>query len=81
MIEYAKEILPKVCNWKKLFRKELIKCVEWSGAEKRDELYNWCYNNYSDIHSDVLEEVFPDKKKFIPTRFYVKKTTTVKSVY
>ncbi len=81
MIEYAKEILPKVCNWKELFRKELIKCVEWGGPEKRDEIYNWCCRYYADSHSDVLEEVFPDKNKCTPKRFIKTKTTTAIPVY
>src|SRR6056297_1179839 len=63
MIEYAKKILPKVCNWKELFRKELIKSVKWAGSDNRDEIFSWCYRHYSDSHSDVLEEVFPGKIK------------------
>jgi hypothetical protein len=73
MIEYAKEILPKVSSWKELFRKELIKCVAWAGPENRDEIYNWCCRHYADSHSDVLEEVFPDKKRYTPKQFNKKK--------
>ena len=60
MIEYAKQILPKVCTWKKLFRKELIKCTRWVEPDKWEELYNWCYDNFFDIHPDVLEEIYQD---------------------
>ena len=61
MIEYAKKVLPVVCAWKDLFRKELIKCIDWAGPEKRDELYNWCYQHYAGLHPDILEEVFHKK--------------------
>jgi len=63
MIEYAKQILPKVCNWKDLFRKELIKCVEWASPDEQNEIYVWCYRYFADLHSDVLEEVFTPKMK------------------
>lgn len=58
MIEYAKIVLPVVCAWKDLFRKELMKCMDWTEPEKRDELFNWCYEEYAGLHPDVLEEVF-----------------------
>ncbi len=57
MLEYAKQILPKITLWKKLFRKELIKCFQWTEDGERGELYNWCCENFSDGHSDVLMEV------------------------
>lgn len=83
MIEYAKQILPKVSAWKELFRKELIKCVEWSGPDNRDEIFNWCYRHYAGLYSDVLEEVFPYRmEKFIRFKRMAKpKITTSISVY
>ena len=33
---------------------------EWVEQDKWDELYNWCYDNFFDIHPDVLEEVYQD---------------------
>lgn len=61
MIEYAKKVLPVVCAWKDLFRKELVKCMDWVEPEKREELFNWCYQEYAGLHPDVLEEVFLTK--------------------
>jgi len=58
MIEYAKKILPKVSGWKDLFKKELIKSVQWEEEEKLYILFCWCYQNFSEIHEDVLFEVF-----------------------
>ncbi len=58
MIEYAKNILPKVSGWKDLFKKELNKCVQWEDEDKLDILFCWCYENFSETHGDVLFEVF-----------------------
>ena len=58
MLDYAKTVLPQVTNWKKLFRKELIKCVNWAGEDEWSELYIWCYESFYDIYPDVLNEVF-----------------------
>ncbi len=61
MIEYAKAVLPKVCLWKELFRKELIKCNNWIEKDEWNHLYKWCYENFCDDNIDVLEEVFNKK--------------------
>ncbi len=66
MIEYAKQILPKVCAWKALFRKELIKSIEWAEPASRDEIYQWCFRNYNHLHEDVLDEVFQNRKRKSP---------------
>lgn len=58
MIEYAKVILPKVCFWKNLFKKELLKCVSWTKSIEMEELVCWCYENFYEMHPDVLDEVF-----------------------
>lgn len=79
MIEYAKQILPKVSNWKTLFRKELIKSIDWAGPENRDEMFNWCYRNYAELHSDVLEEVFPEEMEKPTGLNQLKKIPAMKS--
>jgi hypothetical protein len=58
MIEYAKVILPKVYFWKKLYKKELQKCVGWLGAEQLEELRKWCYENFNDLYPDIHDEIF-----------------------
>lgn len=58
MIEYAKVILWGVSFWKGLFKKELEKIMQWSDNKEIIELRNYCYEKYSDMHPDVLEEVF-----------------------
>ena len=63
MMEYAKVILPKVCCWKNLFKKELLKCVEWAKPRELNELIVWSYDNFSDMYPDVLHDVFSKSAK------------------
>lgn len=58
MLEYAKVILPKVSFSKELFRKELIKCIGWVEESQRDELYDWCFENFNEIYPDIISSVF-----------------------
>ncbi|MBT3385693.1 MAG: hypothetical protein HN778_10415 [Prolixibacteraceae bacterium] len=60
MLEYAKVILPKVSFSKKLFRKELYKCINWVGQEQVHELYSWCHENFNEMYPDILAEAFAD---------------------
>jgi hypothetical protein len=62
MIEYAKVILWGVSFWEVLFKKELEKIIEWSDDEELAELAKYCYDKYSDMHPDVLNEVFATSK-------------------
>jgi hypothetical protein len=62
MIEYAKVILWGVSFWKALFKKELEKIIEWSSKEEFSELRKYCFDKYSDMHPDVLNEVFATSK-------------------
>ena len=58
MLEYAKVILPKVSFSRDLFRKELLKCIDWVDGSELSELRKWCFENFRDIHPDILSEVF-----------------------
>ncbi|MDD4191065.1 MAG: hypothetical protein PHI28_07035 [Mangrovibacterium sp.] len=59
MIEYAKIILPKISFSKDLFRKELVKCVNWiEKPEEQDELIKWCTERFGKLYPDILREVF-----------------------
>jgi len=58
MLDYAKIILPKVSFSSQLFKKELLKCVQWVEANEVQELHDWCYKNFKDMYADILEEVF-----------------------
>lgn len=58
MLDYAKIILPKVSFSKRLFKKELAKCIRWVEPSEVQELHDWCYKNFKDKYPDVLGEVF-----------------------
>lgn len=58
MNEYAKAVLPKVSQWEPMFKKELIKCIQWAGPEEWFELRNWCYDSFYELYPEVLNEAF-----------------------
>ncbi|MEZ5104679.1 MAG: hypothetical protein R2757_09310 [Draconibacterium sp.] len=60
MLEYAKVILPKVSFSKELFRKELIKCINWVDKSEVQDLRIWCIKNFRELYPDVLDEAFSD---------------------
>lgn len=60
MLEYAKVILPKVSFSRELFRKELIKCINWVETDQVQDLYTWCYQKFQKLYPDVLAEAFND---------------------
>jgi len=54
MLEYAKKVLPQILAWKQLFKKELMKCINWAEESEKKELYSWCHENFFDIYPDIL---------------------------
>ena len=58
MMEYVKVILPGVCAWEDLFKKELLKCNNWTGINEMSELISWCYNTFGEMHPGILDEIF-----------------------
>ncbi len=60
MLEYAKVILPKVSFSKRLFRKELNKCINWVETDEQQDLYIWCYQRFQKLYPNVLAEAFAE---------------------
>ncbi len=60
MIEYAKSILPVVWRWEFLFKKELLKSLEWMTEDEYTEFYQWCYSRFSPLYSEFMDEIFAD---------------------
>ncbi len=58
MIEYAKVILPKVSFSRKLFQKELLKCINWVEKGEVEVLYEWCKENFGEMYPEILEDAF-----------------------
>ena len=61
MLEYAKVILPKVSFSRDLFRKELMKCINWVGESDIKHLKDWCYENFMEMYPDILTKAFTMK--------------------
>lgn len=58
MLEYAKNILPKVSFSRVLFKKELHKCIAWLEEEQVIDLYHWCNKNFKEQYPKILSEAF-----------------------
>ena len=63
MKEFAKMKLWEVCLDKPLFRKELEKLVSRTNQHEIFEVLKYCYDKYSDMHADILLEVFSNYGK------------------
>ena len=61
MLEYARVILPKVSFSRELFRKELVKCINWVGDAELNSLKEWCFENFVEMYPDILAEAFNRK--------------------
>ncbi|MBB3701302.1 hypothetical protein KMW28_03435 [Flammeovirga yaeyamensis] len=61
MLEYSKIVLNGVKEEKALFRKELIKSMNWLEAKEQAKLKDWVIENFSDLHQDVIEEILYTK--------------------
>lgn len=61
MLEYARVILPKVSFSRELFRKELVKCINWVADSELNSLKEWCDENFMEMYPDILTEAFKMK--------------------
>lgn len=58
MKDYIRMKLWGVSFLKPLFREELIKILKNAEPEEYFDLLLYCYNKYSDMHPEILAEVF-----------------------
>ena len=61
MLEFSKKILGKVSFDKKLFRKELRKCVTWLNNKEGISLKIWAlgaFAHYKDTILEVFDQVY-----------------------
>lgn len=58
MLEFFKTVLQKVSFDKKLFEKELRKALKTLLPEDVKQLRTWCYENFSDRYSLILNQHF-----------------------
>lgn len=62
MTDYAKLTLWNVSISRNLFKKELLRLIDWADKQEIKWLQNYCYEKYLDMYPDVLEEVFYEGK-------------------
>jgi hypothetical protein len=62
MLEFKKRILVKVSFDLVLFEKELRKAFQWLNGSDLEDLKNWCYSNFSDLYTVILDKVFINEK-------------------
>ena len=55
MLEFSKKILSKVSFDKKLFRKELHKCVTWLSIKEGISLKIWALTSFAHYKDTILE--------------------------
>jgi len=57
MLEHQKIVLRGVAQDEALFRKELIKSMEWLNAPEQDQLRRWVRENFSHLHGKIIKEI------------------------
>ena len=57
MLEMTKQILEKVSFDRDLFRKELLKAIQWLKKEESQHLKIWALTKFA-IYADVINMVF-----------------------
>lgn len=62
MLNHQKLVLRNVAYNKELFRKELIKSLDWLSHDEVTILYKWLIENYEKTHIDVIKNVFQSDK-------------------
>lgn len=58
MLRHQKIVLSNVRHHLPLFRKELIKSLQWLNDEERNELEEWLEFYFNGTHAEIIEEVF-----------------------
>ena len=58
MYELSKKILEKVSFDKFLFKKELMKAIQWIREDEVIMLRDWCVSKFGQSHYDVISEAF-----------------------
>ncbi|MCP4520675.1 MAG: hypothetical protein GY827_03100 [Cytophagales bacterium] len=58
MLEYKQRILRKVSFDLELFEKELTKATKWLAVAEVEELRRWCYQNFGERYTDILNRCF-----------------------
>ena len=55
MLEFCKSVLEKVSFDQMLFKKELMKSIQWINTTDAKSLREWCIEMYGNKHSDIIQ--------------------------
>ena len=58
MLEFCKSVLEKVSFDQVLFKKELIKSIQWINTTDAKSLSEWCIEMYGNKYSDIIQQAF-----------------------
>jgi hypothetical protein len=58
MLEHQKTILINLVNDKVMFRKELMKSINWLDQIEQQKLYLWLKERFSNTYYDLIETIF-----------------------
>ena len=58
MLEFCKSILEKVSFDQVLFKKELVKSIQWINTTDAKSLREWCIEMYGNKYSDIIQQAF-----------------------
>ena len=58
MLEFCKSILEKVSFDQVLFKKELVKSIQWINTTDEKSLKEWCIEMYGNKYSDIIQQAF-----------------------
>jgi hypothetical protein len=58
MLELQKFVLQRVSDDTRLFRKELMKSIQWLSSPDVEKLKQWAIARFGNTHAEILKEVF-----------------------
>ena len=58
MLELQKFVLQHVCDDALLFKKELIKSLNWLSSPDLEKLKQWVWLEFGKMYEDIINEVF-----------------------
>lgn len=61
MLEHQMTVLKAVADNHDLFKKELIKSLDWLDPEEKSQLRSWLQENFPGKYSDLINDTFHGK--------------------
>jgi len=58
MLEFSKSVLQKVSFDHLLFKKELMKSIQWINQTEAESLKEWCLEMYGNQYAEIIQKAF-----------------------